>query len=90
MTILTEVKNIERWSEQTRAVATYLEKHGEVDNFTALSVGIPPVGRVLRLGARIWDLRNLHGYQIATEQQPDKNTVYRLIRAPHAQQLSLV
>ena len=88
-TITEEVKNIERWSDQCRAVAQYLEKHGEIDNFTALSVGIPPVGRILRLGARIWDLRNLHGYEIATEQRPDKNTVYRLISSPKPQQMPL-
>jgi len=69
--------------------AQYLEKHGEIDNFTALSVGIPPVGRILRLGARIHGLRHMHGYEIATEQQPDKNTVYRLISSPKAKQLPL-
>jgi hypothetical protein len=30
MTIVQEVKNIQRWSEQTKAVAAYLEKYGSV------------------------------------------------------------
>jgi hypothetical protein len=43
----------------------------------------------LRLGARIWDLRN-KGYRIRTEELPDKNTVYHLEAVPKAQQLELI
>jgi hypothetical protein len=35
----------------------------------------------LRLGARIWDLRQ-QGWEFETIEQPNKNTVYRVVRAP--------
>jgi hypothetical protein len=89
MDILDEVKLISRTSKQCRAIARYLEEHGEVDNVTAIMGGIPDAGRVLRLGARIFDLRAA-GYEIETRIGPDNNTVYRLIASPKLQQLALL
>ena len=57
---------------------------------TAIETGIPPVGRIFRLGARIYDLRHTYGYEIETKQLPDSNTVYKLIRKPAPQQLAPV
>lgn len=74
--------------QQTAAIAKYMEEHGSIDNFTALTTGIPDVGRVLRLGARIYDLRQ-GGYEIATEMQESKNTIYRLVAVPGPKQLPL-
>jgi Helix-turn-helix domain len=89
MTILDEVKLISRTSKQCRAIARYLEEHGEVDNVAAIMGNIPDAGRVLRLGARIFDLRAA-GYQIETRTGSDNNTVYQLISTPAPRQLSLV
>jgi hypothetical protein len=61
-----------------------LERDGQIDNFTAIHQRIS-----LRLGARIWDLRHA-GWQIETEELSDKNTVYRVIARPKAEQLALV
>jgi hypothetical protein len=61
-----------------------LERDGQIDNFCCIHNRIS-----LRLGARIWDLRAI-GYVIETEEQPDKNTIYKLISRPAPQQLSLV
>lgn len=59
---------------QVNHILQILERDGQIDNFYAIQHRIS-----LRLGARIWDLRN-RGYDIVTEEQPDKNTVYRLIK----------
>jgi hypothetical protein len=45
--------------------------------------------RSLRLGARIWDLRQ-RGWVFETDERPDKNTLYCVIKAPAPAQLSLV
>ena len=90
MSIIDEVKLTNRTSKQTLAVARYLEQHGQIDNVTAIERGIPPVGRIFRLGARIYDLRHTYGYEIETKQLPNSNTVYKLIRKPAPQQLALV
>ena len=55
----------------------------QVDNFYAIHNRIS-----LRLGARIWDLRNA-GWQIETEERADKNTVYRLTSKPKKEQLRI-
>jgi hypothetical protein len=49
----------------------------------------------LRLGARIWDLRHFsndpsENCEFETIEQPDKNTVYQVVRQPAAKQLSIV
>lgn len=59
-----------------------------MDNVTAIMGGIPDAGRILRLGARIWDLRHA-GYEIETRIGPDNNTVYRLISKPAPKQLAM-
>lgn len=69
---------------QLERIIEILEREGQIDNFYAIHNRIS-----LRLGARIWDLR-AQGWVIETEQREDKNTVYRVISAPQAQQLSLV
>jgi hypothetical protein len=69
---------------QTQRIAAILEREGKIDNFRAIHERIS-----LRLGARIWDLR-ARGYEIATEELPDKNTVYRLISVPKARQITFV
>jgi hypothetical protein len=43
----------------------------------------------LRLGARIWDLRQ-QGWEFDTDERPDKNTVYRVTRQPTAKQLAFI
>ena len=79
MNIIDEVKLITRTAKQCHAIARHLEEHGEVDNVTAIMGGIPDAGRVLRLGARIHDLRHTYGYEIETRIGPDNNTIYKLI-----------
>jgi hypothetical protein len=88
MTLIDEVKLINRTASQTRAIARYLEEHGELDNVTAIMGGVPEAGRILRLGARIHDLRHQYGYKIETRTGDDNNTVYRLIEKPKPQQLA--
>lgn len=90
MNIIDEVKLINRTAKQCRAIARYLEERGEVDNVTAFMGGIPDAGRVLRLGARIHDLRHTYGYEIATCIGQDNNTIYKLVKKPAPKQLSLV
>jgi hypothetical protein len=68
---------------QLERIIEILERDGQIDNFHAIHNRIS-----LRLGARIWDLR-AQGWQIETEQRNDKNTMYRVIRQPAAQQLTL-
>ena len=89
MTLIAEVKLINRTAKQTRAIARYLEEHGEIDNVTAIMGGVPGAERILRLGARIHDLRHQYGYKIETRTGDDNNTVYRLIERPNAKQLTL-
>ena len=61
---------------QTERIADILIKEGKIDNFTTIQNRLS-----LRLGARIWELRN-RGWEIRTEEQEDKNTVYHLISKP--------
>ena len=69
---------------QIDVIADILETHGQIDNFYAIETKL-----TYRLGARIHDLRAL-GWQIETEEKPNKNTYYRLVMKPAAQQLALV
>lgn len=89
MTIIDEVQLINRTARQCRAIAHYIEEHGEIDNVSAIEGKIPDAGRVLRLGARIHDLRHQYGYEIETRKGTDNNCIYRLIRKPAPQQMRL-
>ncbi len=68
---------------QLDRIIEILERDGQIDNFYAIHNRIS-----LRLGARIWDLR-ARGYVIETEERADKNTLYKLISMPAANQLAL-
>jgi hypothetical protein len=68
---------------QLETIVEILERDGQIDNFHCIHERIS-----LRLGARIYDLRKL-GREFETDQCEDKNTVYRVIRQPAAQQLTL-
>jgi hypothetical protein len=64
-------------------IAEILERQGYIDNFHAIHNRIS-----LRLGTRIWDLRE-EGYEIETIEQPGKNTVYWLIAKPAPKTLAM-
>jgi hypothetical protein len=68
---------------QLETIIEILERDGQIDNFNAIHNRIS-----LRLGARIWNLRAL-GWVIETEQRDDKNTVYRVVRQPGPNQLTI-
>jgi hypothetical protein len=61
---------------QLDRIVEILERDGQIDNFFAIHNRISQ-----RLGARIWDLRQ-QGWEFETIEQPNKNTVYRVVRAP--------
>jgi len=65
-------------AKQDEAVADWLLKYGEIDRDWAYMNGLPVVGRIKNLGARILELRK-RGWQIETLEAP---TRYRLISAP--------
>ena len=69
---------------QLARIIEILERDGQIDNFYAIHNRIS-----LRLGARIWDLRNA-GWVIETEECFDKNTIYRLVTRPAPNQLALI
>jgi hypothetical protein len=56
---------------QLEIIIAILEREGRIDNFRCIHERIS-----LRLGARIWDLRQRE-YEFRTEERPDKNTVYQ-------------
>lgn len=60
-----------------------LEAEGQIDNFSAINTRL-----TLRLGMHIHLLRQT-GYEITTEELPDRNCVYRLVAAPKPQQLAI-
>lgn len=69
---------------QLQRIIEILERDGQIDNFYAIHNRVS-----LRLGARIWDLRQ-QGWEFETDERPDKNTVYRVVKRPAAQQLALM
>lgn len=87
MIITDEVKQITRQARQNHAVAAYLEKHGSISNYTAIFDGLPNIGRITRLAARVKDLRDA-GYEIKTDRTETEGTVYRIIAKPGVKQLS--
>jgi hypothetical protein len=62
---------------QLECIIEILERDGQIDNFYAIHNRIS-----LRLGARIWDLRQA-GWQIETKELPDR-TVYHVVKPPGA------
>jgi len=69
---------------QTDRIIKILERDGQIDNFFAIHNRVS-----LRLGARIFDLRQ-RGWQFKTEERADKNTVYHVLKSPAPKQLALV
>lgn len=87
MTLIDEVRDIQRWAAQREAVARYLEKHGSLYKHDCTrGEGLPGYGIIEHPGARIFDLREM-GYEIRTELKP---TRWVLIRKPAPEQLALV
>jgi hypothetical protein len=87
MTILDEARDIQRWSDQTKSVASYLEKFGSIYKHDCTrGQGLPGYGIIEHPGARIFDLREM-GYEIRTETRP---TRWVLISKPEPKHLSLV
>jgi hypothetical protein len=68
---------------QIGRIIEILERDGQIDNFYAIHNRIS-----LRLGARIWDLRQ-RGWVFRTEEQNDKNTVYHVVSQPAAKTLEM-
>jgi Helix-turn-helix domain len=87
MTILDEIRDVQRWNEQTKAVALCLEKYGSVYKHDCTrGEGLPGYGIIEHPGARIFDLREA-GYEIRTDLRP---TCWTLISMPKPKQLPLV
>jgi hypothetical protein len=87
MTLIDEARDIKRWSEQTRALAAYLEAYGSIYKHDCTrGAGLPGYGIIEHPGARIFDLREL-GWHIRTDKNP---TRWVLIPKPAAKQLQLV
>ena len=61
---------------QTDRIAQILRREGKIDNFYAIHNRIS-----LRLGARIWDLRQ-QGWVIEAKEGENKNCTYTLISEP--------
>lgn len=78
MTIITEAREMGRLAKQAKAVKDYLEQHGSITTHMAIYQGVPGYGPILRLDARIWDLRDA-GMNIRTSEE-NGTTVYTLIR----------
>jgi hypothetical protein len=78
MTIVSETREVTRLAKQTQAVKDYLEQFGSITNHMAVYQGIPGYGPILRLGARIHDLRE-KGMNIHTSEE-DGTTKYTLAR----------
>lgn len=68
MNIIQEMLDQKRWEDQTKAVAAYLERDGEINRDWAYDVGLDGIGRIKNLGARILDLRK-EGWQIDTQRR---------------------
>jgi hypothetical protein len=86
MTIIDEVRDVQRWNEQMRAVAKYLVKYGSIYKHDCTrGEGLPGYGIIEHPGARIFDLREA-GYEIRTDLRP---TRWTLINTPKPTQLGL-
>lgn len=71
-TIVEEVRDMQRWNAQTRAVAAHLEQHGVIFKHECTrGSGLPGYGVIEHPGARIFDLREL-GYVIRTDKRPTR------------------
>jgi Helix-turn-helix domain len=68
---------------QLQRIIDILEEGGQIDNFWAIDTRL-----TTRLAMHVNLLRN-RGYEIDTEELPNKNCIYRLIAAPKPQQLSI-
>lgn len=79
MTIVDEVRDVQRWAAQTRAVLAHLEKYGVIHKHECTQGGgLPGYGIIEHPGARICDLRAA-GYVIKTHKHP---TQWSLIAKP--------
>ena len=74
-----EISGDMKQKTQKQCVEEVLREEGEIDNFSVISgdAGF----RCLRLGDIIFRLRR-EGWEIDTQLQPNKNTVYKLLSAP--------
>jgi hypothetical protein len=87
MTIIDEVRDAQRWNEQMRAVAKYLEQYGSIYKHDCTrGEGLPGYGVIEHPGARICELRAA-GYEIRTDLRP---TRWTLISKPAPKQLSFL
>ena len=68
---------------QLQRIIDILEAEGQIDNFFAINTRL-----TLRLGMHMHLLRQ-RGYEIKTEELPDRNCIYKLIAAPKPQQLAI-
>ncbi len=69
---------------QIDQIAIILKRDGHISNFQSIH------GRLsLRLGARIYDLRQ-KGWEISTKELDNKDTVYTLVALPKVEQLKLI
>ena len=66
--ILQDMRDQKRWDDQTKIVAAYLERYGELNRDYAYDVGLDGCGRIKNLGARIHELRQ-EGWLIRTEKR---------------------
>jgi hypothetical protein len=86
MTIIDQLRDVQRWNEQTKAVASYLEKYGSIYKHDCTrGEGLPGYGIIEHPGARIFDLREM-GWQIRTETRP---TRWIMISRPAPAQLRI-
>lgn len=68
---------------QLERIVEVLEREGRIDNFYCIHTQLS-----LRLGARIYDLRQL-GWEFDVEELPSKNTVYKMTKRPAPRPLTL-
>jgi hypothetical protein len=70
-------------NSQLPRIIAVLEREGRIDSFHCIHNRL-----TLRLGARIWDLKQ-KGWEFRTETQQYKNTVYAVTKVPEPAQLTL-
>jgi hypothetical protein len=68
---------------QLDRIIEILERDGQIDNFAAIHQRIS-----LRLGARIYDLRQL-GWEFDVHTDEHKNTHYKVLAKPRAETLAM-